>query len=184
MKKSLGFTLVELMISVTIISVLATVGVSKFKDYKYRTMVKSVNFTAGSYAKGLDLYKVQHGQYPVPTGGHFATYCLTLDTDFCTSGDAAMDSFSLGVINPMPRVMEGFTRTPYPDHPPGYLTEATYRTARVTWGFKTMNPAHLDSPHMNMISSSVLFLLLLVLFSCNATLLWLLLLLLALIVVD
>lgn len=80
-QSSKGFTLVELLITIVVIAVLAAVSVVAYNGIQHRANMVRIKSGAESYAKALDLYRVDHGHYPdSPTGGNF--FCLGHESDY------------------------------------------------------------------------------------------------------
>jgi len=64
MKKNLGFTLIELMIVVTIIGILAAIAVPTYRDYTTRAQVSEAIYLGSSMKTTLSDYGWNHAEWP------------------------------------------------------------------------------------------------------------------------
>lgn len=67
MKKNLGFTLVELLIVITIIAILSIAGMAIFSIVQTNTRIASCKATLRNLQQSMIRYKINNGQLP-PTG--------------------------------------------------------------------------------------------------------------------
>ena len=65
-KKSKGFTLVELIIVITILAILATIGFVSFKNYTGNARDSNRLASLENIQKWLDLYQLKVWNYPEP----------------------------------------------------------------------------------------------------------------------
>jgi prepilin-type N-terminal cleavage/methylation domain-containing protein len=68
-KRSAGFTLIELMIAVTIIGMLATVALPAFQKYQLRSRIAERDLFSAQIHRAAAAYLVQHAQFPRDLGG-------------------------------------------------------------------------------------------------------------------
>lgn len=61
-----GFTLVELIVVITILAVLATVGILTLSDYLSSSRDSSRITEIGQISRSVELSAVQNGKYPMP----------------------------------------------------------------------------------------------------------------------
>ncbi|GAB4164507.1 MAG: GspG family T2SS major pseudopilin variant XcpT [Planctomycetota bacterium] len=64
-----GFSLIELMVVVTIIAILAVVVVSQFGGYSDKAKVATAKGQISQYASSLEMYKLDTGRYPSSSEG-------------------------------------------------------------------------------------------------------------------
>lgn len=64
-----GFSLIELMVVVTIIAILAVVVVTQFGGYADRAKVAKAKTQIGEYAKNIEMFKLDTGKYPSSSEG-------------------------------------------------------------------------------------------------------------------
>ena len=76
MNKRSGFTIVELLVVIVVISVLASVTVVAYNGVQQRANASAVGAAINAYAKAIRLYKVDNGKYPIPYSGTVARACL------------------------------------------------------------------------------------------------------------
>jgi prepilin-type N-terminal cleavage/methylation domain-containing protein len=84
MRKSGGFTIVELLIVVVVIAILATISIVAYTGFQHRARNAQTISAVTSYIKALNTYEVDTGQHPP------ATSCL---------GSAICDSLGVYVVN-------------------------------------------------------------------------------------
>lgn len=65
-RASHGFTIVELLIVIVIIAILAAITIVAYNSLTLRAQRAKVAKTVQSYTTALEMYKVDHGQYPEP----------------------------------------------------------------------------------------------------------------------
>lgn len=79
MRRTRGFTLIELMLVVAIIGLLAAIAIPKFANLVTKSKEAAVRGSLGSLRSALALYYAdQEGNYPGCLGVAFNTYCLPL----------------------------------------------------------------------------------------------------------
>ncbi len=59
-----GFTLVELLLVITIIAILTVISITTYAGISYRATVSGARTTLSTLGKALDIYKSQYGKYP------------------------------------------------------------------------------------------------------------------------
>ncbi len=64
-----GFTLIEIMVVVVILSILATVVTIQVIDYIHKGRVTKVRTDIASFESALELYKMDAGKYPTTEQG-------------------------------------------------------------------------------------------------------------------
>lgn len=64
MRQSPGFTIVELLIVIVIIGILASITTLAFNGVRERAYATRAQSVVDSYLKVLQMYKVDHGEYP------------------------------------------------------------------------------------------------------------------------
>ncbi len=67
MRKSHGFTIVELLIVVVVIAILAAITIVAYSGIQNQANNSVVEADINSAAKKLELFKIEHGRYPVNT---------------------------------------------------------------------------------------------------------------------
>lgn len=72
MKKSIqkGFTLIELLVVVAVIGVLATVVIGQLGKARTKAQIAKIDIEMQSIKKNLELYYIDHGNYPEPNSGN------------------------------------------------------------------------------------------------------------------
>ncbi len=65
MQRNNGFTLIELMIVVSIISILSAIAIPSYLNFKDRSRVVAGALSLDGIRKGLEIYTVDHQDYPV-----------------------------------------------------------------------------------------------------------------------
>ncbi len=73
---SAGFTLIELMIVVTIIGILTAIFVSSQSEARVKARNNTVISQVAEYVKALELYHSDTGQYPPTTANRRARFCI------------------------------------------------------------------------------------------------------------
>lgn len=90
-----GFTLVELIIVIVVISILATIAIMSYNGVKDRATAAKAASTLGSYVDILQIYYLNNGAYPVTSGniclGETSNYPAdgTFAAGECVTGGAA-----------------------------------------------------------------------------------------------
>jgi prepilin-type N-terminal cleavage/methylation domain-containing protein len=74
MKKNQGFTITELMITVVIIGVLATLAIPSFTAYIYKARVTEAATFLGAIKQRQESYRSEFGQYCAVDGANWGTY--------------------------------------------------------------------------------------------------------------
>jgi prepilin-type N-terminal cleavage/methylation domain-containing protein len=74
MKRNQGFTITELMITVVIIGVLATLAIPTFTSYIYKARVSEATNFLGSIKQRQEAYRNEFGQYCAVNGADWGTY--------------------------------------------------------------------------------------------------------------
>lgn len=87
LNNSKGFTLVEIMVVVTIIGILAAVLFTNFDDARKQARDKSRMTSLKEVQLSVELYRAQYGRYP-------AQGCGTAGSDFAGPGPAGSGSFA------------------------------------------------------------------------------------------
>jgi prepilin-type N-terminal cleavage/methylation domain-containing protein len=62
-----GFTLIEILVVVSIIGILVAILVANFSDARENSKVKALRTTLGEVQLALEVYKAQNGRYPTDT---------------------------------------------------------------------------------------------------------------------
>lgn len=86
-KKLAGFTIVELLIVIVVISILAAISVVAYNGIQSRARASQQNAAAKSYITIFNSYLAANGSYP-STGGQ-VRICLGIDVVNCTSSTSA-----------------------------------------------------------------------------------------------
>lgn len=73
-RKVIGFTLVELIVVITILAILGAIGFLSVNGYSSRARDSSRVADISLVAKSLDLSIITVGNYPLPDGAFFLTY--------------------------------------------------------------------------------------------------------------
>lgn len=101
MRNTTGFTIVELLIVIVIIAILAAITVVAFNGIQVRAENAKTLSGIDQYAKALQLYKTNTGNYPL-AGGGFQFGCIA-DSGNCAmvAGTSGPDCASIGasVVN-------------------------------------------------------------------------------------
>lgn len=79
---STGFTIVELLIVVVIISIIASITIVAYNGAQTKAENTKTNQAVAQYAKALISYKTLNDTYPSPIGSFT---CITGDTDYCAN---------------------------------------------------------------------------------------------------
>ena len=80
-----GFTIVELLISIVVISILASITVVAFNGIQQRAESSKLAAALSTYEKAFKLYKAQNGYYPNASRG-MTSECLGLASDYPAAG--------------------------------------------------------------------------------------------------
>jgi prepilin-type N-terminal cleavage/methylation domain-containing protein len=76
---SRGFTLVELLIVIVVIAILAAISIVAYNNIQERAYSARVITTVDTYARALQMYHIEHGQFP-PSGINAS--CLGRTSDY------------------------------------------------------------------------------------------------------
>ena len=89
MKKSSGFTLVELLIVIVIIGILASIGLSSFASAQAKSRDAKRKANLSQIASALELYYNDKGTYPADSSGGTGNFkiCGELGTSECVWGE-------------------------------------------------------------------------------------------------
>lgn len=102
MKAGRGFTIVELLVVIVIISILAAITVVAYNGIQARSQFSRSQSDLKSIVKALELYKVDNGAYPISDDLPGCVY------DWCGWNQATGDSFIPGLspkyINTLPQM--------------------------------------------------------------------------------
>lgn len=81
-----GFTLLELLITITILSILATVGLGQYRSSQMKARDAQRKADLGNIARALEMYYNDHESYPLADGGRISVEGVGLDwgTEFST----------------------------------------------------------------------------------------------------
>lgn len=95
-KKSRGFTIVELLIVIVVIAILAAITVVAFNGVQVRAENSKTLAAVDQYSKALQLYKTNTGDYPL-AGAGFQFGCIA-ESGTCAmvGGTAGSDCASIG----------------------------------------------------------------------------------------
>lgn len=95
-KRGRGFTIVELLIVIVVIAILAAITVVAFNGVQQRAENSKTLAAIDQYAKALQLYKTNTGDYPL-SGGGFQFGCI-IESGACAmvGGTAGADCASIG----------------------------------------------------------------------------------------
>ena len=74
MRRNHGFTITELMVSVVIIGVLASLAIPSFTSYIYKARVSEATNFLGKIKQRQDAYRNEFGQYCAVNGDDWGTY--------------------------------------------------------------------------------------------------------------
>lgn len=91
-KTTSGFTLVELLITIVVIAILASISVVAYSGVQHRANAARAAAVVDTYSKLIKMYYVDHQEFPHPGGGSGGVYgygdwCLGRVSDFeATSG--------------------------------------------------------------------------------------------------
>ncbi len=92
--KKKGFTIIELLVVISIVSILSSVGVAVTKSSKNKAQTAKVKSETGSIKTALSVYEASNGGYPNPEPGVKQLYCVG-STDCALRGKAIADTFTL-----------------------------------------------------------------------------------------
>jgi len=154
MKRSHGFTIVELLIVVVVIGVLASITAVAYSNMQQRSRTASRITAIRSIQKGLESYRTIHGIYPVYTGigtnqpsGFTPTYGTSYEYSVATD-DSWMRSLrqsgvmTKSVFDPINNNNHHFIYIAYGVGGTGSCREPFYMLASQGWegGYATMPP--------------------------------------------
>ena len=93
MEKDVGFTVIELLIVIAIISIIAAIAVPNLMSANIRAKVSGVKADMGSIAIALEDYKVDYGEYPKdPRFSRSTGYALDIITESNQAFDGKDDT--------------------------------------------------------------------------------------------
>lgn len=85
MKNRAGFTLVELLIVIVVIAILASISVVAYNGIQARARDAQRKHDIQTIARALELYYIDHGQYPIITGSYYWTPSYPMDARRATT---------------------------------------------------------------------------------------------------
>jgi prepilin-type N-terminal cleavage/methylation domain-containing protein len=94
-KYARGFTIVELLIVIVVIGILAAITIVAYNGIQARAGNAQTLDAVGNWVKGIDLYKVDTGAYPIPPSG-WSCLGSTLSGGACAQLSGSPTCFSLG----------------------------------------------------------------------------------------
>lgn len=94
-RKILGFTLVELIVVITILSILGTIGFLSIQWYSGNARDGSRLSDLSNLSKSLELYQIRTGSYPSPDNAFNVTYSGGTLWSQWSAGDGLMTALSL-----------------------------------------------------------------------------------------
>lgn len=99
-----GFTLLEILVAVSIIAILSTVLYLSFNDARENSTTKAMMTELKEVQLALEVYKSQHGTYPLPnTVGTCGTAGFFYDSsDSACPGDYITELVSLDLLDELP----------------------------------------------------------------------------------
>lgn len=71
-----GFTIIELLVTIVVIAILATIGVVAYTSIQNRAKYTAVLTSFDAWEKGLVLHRAAEGDFPLPVGSQDAYTCL------------------------------------------------------------------------------------------------------------
>ena len=101
-KKNRGFSILELMIVVTIIGILASVAVQKWREYQSKTRDNIRKLALVQLAKALEVYYMKHRSYP-RTGDSWSGYCTAYGSKGFTGTDGYIPGLAPKYIDELPK---------------------------------------------------------------------------------
>lgn len=95
----LGFTLIEVMVTMSIISLLSSVVFSSVKSSRTKAVDTATESQAGQFRNGLNLYKLDNGSYPSAPGPQTVSLSGREFNVACLGTGCLLDSVG---VNPLP----------------------------------------------------------------------------------
>ena len=131
MKRSSGFTIVELLIVVVVISILASITVVAYNGIQTRAKNAQILSILNAYDKGLQIYYTQNGTYPEASGenlwcigeGYGATgdfdagTCRSLDEHVLATTHATLNTTMATVMSKIAVSPDTIYKGPHPAVP-------------------------------------------------------------------
>lgn len=97
MKKTSGFTIVELLVVIVVIAILAAVAIVSYSGIQNRARIASTQMGLSTVAKKLELHKADNDRYP--TSSEVATYKSLLAEEFGDLSNTKTRSFIICTNN-------------------------------------------------------------------------------------
>lgn len=120
-RRTLGFTLIELMIVIAIIAILAAVLIPNIIRARGRSLLTACTTNLRNIGTAVEMYNVDNnGRYPAGLGGLTPNYIKTVPTCPSAGSDSYSGSYSSGIIPDTYEVFcqgsfhSGFTDQDYP----------------------------------------------------------------------
>lgn len=82
-KKQKAFTIVELLVSITIIGILAAITIITYRGITNRAIAAGIKSELDSNSKLLRMYNVEHGSYPSSLNTDFCPLTSAIDNNYC-----------------------------------------------------------------------------------------------------
>jgi len=96
-----GFTLIELMVAISIVAILATVAFSAYNNFQKNNRDQKRNRDLQAVKQSLEIYRNNYGDYPRPDSDYFKFVCE--DEDSCQNNIRAFFSNSDRYLEEMPK---------------------------------------------------------------------------------
>jgi len=102
-KTTSAFTIVELLIVIVVIAILATISVVAYNGIQSRAYNSQRKNDIAAMIKALELYYVDNGRYPAPTGSPDAYMCLSSPGWNCWGAGTGNSLVSTQYISKIPQ---------------------------------------------------------------------------------